>query len=32
MDQTWLGRSGGFAPMSFLLFQGKRAGFAAEEV
>ena len=22
MDQTWLGRSGGFAPMSLPLFQG----------
>src|SRR5690606_5336178 len=32
MDQTWLGRSGGFAPMSLPLFQGMRADLAATSV
>jgi hypothetical protein len=26
MDQTWLGRNGGFGPTSFPLFQGGRRG------
>ncbi len=32
IDQTWLGRSGGFAPTSFPLFQGgRRAGVSAAD-
>jgi site-specific DNA recombinase len=30
--QTWLGRTGGFAPTSFRLFQGMRAGLTTEWV